>query len=427
MQTAAISNVSGFADIEVEFKFCFENGAGDDLLFELVNAGYINSLKVNGKDIGAEITYSSSASLATISRTKVSIPTSALEAKTWHTATITATNATDGTYLYFAGADPNAATVHGFYLDDITVRRTADNVRKGNLRILYWNIQNGMWSDQHNNYDNFVAFVKKYDPDICVWCEAASIYKDRTNSSQSASNRFLPGGWSALAARYGHSYCALGGHRDNYPQEITSKYPISTLLKITDSNVSGKPIAHGAALQQVNVNGRLLHFITCHMWPQAYGYGVSSANREASAAANEGDYYRQFEMQYILSRTINAPAYSSVTDWILLGDFNSRSRLDNWYLGYPANDTRLLTQDVVLNNTQLHDAVYEYYLPPKNYVSTTGGTGRIDYVYLSSPLMEKVVNVVVVGDKWMTQSPSIYVPSFYDPSDHRPILVDLEL
>lgn len=427
MQTAAISNVSGFADIEVEFKFCFENGAGDDLLFELVNAGYINSLKVNGKDIDAEITYSSSASLATISRTKVSIPTSALEAKTWHTATITATNATDGTYLYFAGADPNAATVHGFYLDDITVRRTADNVRKGNLRILYWNIQNGMWSDQHNNYDNFVAFVKKYDPDICVWCEAASIYKDRTNSSQSASNRFLPGGWSALAARYGHSYCALGGHRDNYPQEITSKYPISTLLKITDSNVSGKPIAHGAALQQVNVNGRLLHFVTCHMWPQAYGYGVSSANREASAAANEGDYYRQFEMQYILSRTINAPAYSSVTDWILLGDFNSRSRLDNWYLGYPANDTRLLTQDVVLNNTQLHDAVYEYYLPPKNYVSTTGGTGRIDYVYLSSPLMEKVVNVVVVGDKWMTQSPSIYVPSFYDPSDHRPILVDLEL
>lgn len=63
----------------------------------------------------------------------------------------------------------------------------------------------------------------------------------------------------------------------------------------------------------------------------------------------------------------------------------------------------------------------------KNYVSTTGGAARIDYVYLSSPLMEKVKGVVVVGDKWMTQSPSIYVPSFYDPSDHRPILIDLEL
>ncbi len=427
MQTAAISNVTGMADIEVEFKFCFENGAGDNLLFELVNAGYINSLKVDGKETGAEITYSSSSSLVTIDRTKVSIPATAVEAKTWHTATVTASNATDGTYLYFAGADPNTSTVHGFYLDDLTVRRTAENVRKGNLRILYWNIQNGMWSDQPDNYDNFVAFVKKYDPDICVWCEAASIYKDRTNSSQSSSKRFLPGGWPSLAARYGHNYSALGGQRDNYPQEITSKYPISTLLKITDSDTAGKPIAHGAAIQQVNVNGRLLHFVTCHMWPQAYGYGVSTAGRDASAAANEGDYYRQFEMQYIVSHTINSPEYASVTDWILLGDLNSRSRLDNWHLGYPANDTRLLTQDVVLNQTKLHDAVYEFYQPPKNYVSTTGGAARIDYVYLSSPLMEKVKGVVVVGDKWMTQSPSIYVPSFYDPSDHRPILIDLEL
>ena len=24
------------------------------------------------------------------------------------------------------------------------------------LRVLYWNIQNGMWADQHNNYDNVV-------------------------------------------------------------------------------------------------------------------------------------------------------------------------------------------------------------------------------------------------------------------------------
>ena len=33
------------------------------------------------------------------------------------------------------------------------------------LRVLYWNIQNGMWADQGNNYDNFVEWVKRYDPD----------------------------------------------------------------------------------------------------------------------------------------------------------------------------------------------------------------------------------------------------------------------
>ncbi len=427
MQTGAITNVNGLADITVEFKFCFQNGAGDDLLFELVNAGYITSLQVDGQDIGAEITYSASSSLVTIGRTKVTIPSSAVVEKTWHTAKLTASNATDGTYLYFAGADPNTATVHGFYLDDITVRHTADAVRKGNLRLLYWNIQNGMWSDQANNYNNFVAFVKKYDPDICVWCEASSIYKDNTNTSQSTALRFLPSGWASLAARYGHNYSALGGFRDNYPQEITSKYPITTVLKITNSNVANNPVSHGAALHQVDVNGKVLSFVTGHLWPQSYGYGVTSAYREKSTEAHEGDYYRQFEMRYILSRTVNSPDYSGVTDWILLGDLNSRSRLDNWYLKYPANDTRLLAQDEILNTTSLHDVIYECYPPTKNYVSTTGGAARIDYVYVSTPLMDKVVNALVLGDKWMTQSPSTYVPSFYDPSDHRPILIDFNL
>ena len=50
------------------------------------------------------------------------------------------------------------------------------------IKVLYWNIQNGMWSDQGNNYDNFVAFVKDLDPDICVWAEAESRYVTDTCS-----------------------------------------------------------------------------------------------------------------------------------------------------------------------------------------------------------------------------------------------------
>ncbi len=107
-----------------------------------------------------------------------------------------------------------------------------------------------MWSDQANDYDNFTAWVKKYDPDVCVWCESATIYKDNTNAGAPASDKFLPDGWPALAARYGHSYTAVGGWRDNYPQTITSKYPIETLLKITDSDQAGKPVSHGAAIQR---------------------------------------------------------------------------------------------------------------------------------------------------------------------------------
>ena len=49
------------------------------------------------------------------------------------------------------------------------------------LKVLYWNIQNGMWSDQADNYDNFVAYVSSLDPDICVWCEAESRYRTDTS------------------------------------------------------------------------------------------------------------------------------------------------------------------------------------------------------------------------------------------------------
>ena len=425
MQTPPIGNLQGITDATISFNFCFMAGATDDMLVQVINAGYITSCKIDGSPVDFKQNYSANASVKIVGHKSVTIPAESAS-KTWHNIELTLTNATDGTRLYIAGNDSGSG-VHGIYIDDITVRSLPGTGRKGNLRLLYWNIQNGMWSDQANNYDNFVAFVRKYDPDICVWCEASSIYKDNTSTSESTSNRFLPSGWAALAARYGHNYSALGGFRDNYPQEVTSKYPITTLLKITDSNVSGKPIAHGAAIQQVNVNGRLLNLVTCHMWPQAYGYGVATANRDASAARNEGDYYREFEMEYIVAQTINNSKYSSVSDWMLLGDMNSRSRKDNWYYGYPENDTRLLTQDVVLNKTQLKDVIAECYPAPDNLVSSTGGTARIDYVYVSSGLMDKVVNALILGDKWVYPVKSKFVSSFYDPSDHRPILVDFDL
>lgn len=70
---------------------------------------------------------------------------------------------------------------------------------KGTIRILYWNIQNGMWSDQHHNFDNFVKWVKKYKPDICVWAEASSIYYDHTYKAEPDSLKILPSHWPEVA------------------------------------------------------------------------------------------------------------------------------------------------------------------------------------------------------------------------------------
>ena len=370
--------------------------------------------------------YSGATGKYIVEKNYVTLPSSESAVKEWHRVEVVVENATDGTMLYWAGNDISSG-VHGFYLDNIEVRSLGEAERGENiLRVLYWNIQNGMWSDQANDYDNFTAWVKKYDPDVCVWCESATIYKDNTNAGAPASDKFLPDGWPALAARYGHSYTAVGGWRDNYPQTITSKYPIETLLKITDTEQAGKPVSHGAAIQQVTVKGHKINVVTLHTWPQAYAFGVTgSANQAASAANNEGDKYRAFEIGYICDKTVNDPAYAAQEDWLMMGDFNARSRVDNWFYNYPENDTRLLVHDHIRNNTDLVDIIAER--NPGRFISSTYGNARIDFMYASPSMYGRVANALIVIDKWTTATKSPYVSNFYDPSDHRPILVDFEL
>ncbi|MBQ2044666.1 MAG: endonuclease, partial [Bacteroidaceae bacterium] len=47
---------------------------------------------------------------------------------------------------------------------------------EGNFRLLYWNIQNGMWDGQTDDYQRFTSCVEGQKPDICVWCEAQKLY-----------------------------------------------------------------------------------------------------------------------------------------------------------------------------------------------------------------------------------------------------------
>ena len=102
------------------------------------------------------------------------------------------------------------------------------------VTVLYWNIQNGMWHDQGADYDNFVAFVKETDPDICIWSEAASRYvTDTCIKMQIPEGQYLPWNWDILAGRYGHKYVLVCGERDTFPQVITSKYPLRIVRRLT--------------------------------------------------------------------------------------------------------------------------------------------------------------------------------------------------
>ena len=422
-----ICNMKGLGSFKFKVRFAMQAGFNGVLLAQLVCGGRIVSAWLDGNELALSsdnYSYKNITSTLRILPSQLSVAANAKDEKRWHTLEVVVADAANGSRIDIRDERVDVG-VHGIYIDSIEAVQIGEWERKSStLRVLMWNIQNGMWADQHNNYDNFVAWVKKWDPDICIWCESESIYKDMTNST--SSTKYLPDGWPELCKRYGHSYVAVGGNRDNYPQTVTSKYPISVVQRITDTNEKNKPVSHGAGHFTITVDGKKINIVTLHMWPQAYGYGVATADRETSKANNEGDKYRAFEMQYIVDQTVKNAKYASEKYWLFGGDTNARSRLDNWFYGYDTNSTKLMTHNILLDQTDLKDVIGCRY--PNSFMASNYGESRIDILYASPEIYKMLDNAVTLIDEWLSDGKkSEYVSSFYDVSDHRPLLMDFDL
>ena len=289
------------------------------------------------------------------------------------------------------------------------------------FKILVWNIQNGMWSDQGNNYDNFVTWVKANDPDVCIWCESRSNYQTGKKTAMPDAGVYLPDGWGELAARYGHSYWGKGGHRDRFPQVITSKYPVEVVQQII-GNEADSVVSHGAGHFKVMLADQPVNFVSLHTWPQKYAFGVSgTAAQEASKAENGGDKYRLKEITYICEHTIAKSKDPETEWWLMAGDFNAQSSLDNEQYKYSLDDTRFLVHDYVLENTPYKDVIKQQH--PAEFKSTTSGSSRIDFVYCSPAMMKQVTYADVVRDGWTGTIVKDEETGFKHPSDHRPLIV----
>ena len=292
------------------------------------------------------------------------------------------------------------------------------------LKVLYWNIQNGMWADQGNNYDNFVEFVTSEDPDICVWAEAESRYRtDTAVKMEGCEEAYLPYNWDLLARRYGHQYVCIAGKRDTFPQVVTSKYPVRVVDRI-NGNGEDIVVVHGAGHVEVVVNGETINIVTVHTYPQKYAY--LAEDRKASAADNGGDVFRAAEMKYICEQTILKQDPEGTGNWMMVGDFNAVSRVDNWHLGRPEEDKAFLLNDYVRSQTPYIDLIEKWY--PGEYQKSTFSGRRIDFVYLTKPLFEKVTEARTIHDGFATtyRDPRKGI-DFCHPSDHYPIIFTMNL
>lgn len=407
---SGLESLKDFSVIEVSFKVSFKEDETEDLVFHLPDGGFITGVMMDSKNV-LDPVYGDKGWPVCTSHTVCPGDLTAGE----HVLTYTIEGADAETSLEFSGAD---YAVSGMRVKSIKALERAD------FRLLLWNIQCGMWADQGNDYDNFVAWLKKIDPDCFAVVEAQTVKKTGGSGAVAAEDKYFPAGWAETAPRYGHPYVDGSGHRDAYPQELTSKTPITTIRKITETSVAGKYVRHGAGHFRVTVCGREIDIVTMHTWPQAYAPGISSDKQEESAAANEGDHYRKFEVEEVMKMTVLNPEFASQKNWIVVGDMNSFSRADSWYYGLDENSTKYIAQDYIRDNTDLIDVIEARY-PGKFMNTTAAGTKRIDFAYVSPTLYEAVLNAVVVRDAW-TNGVHSGIASQYYPSDHRPILIDFK-
>lgn len=250
------------------------------------------------------------------------------------------------------------------------------------LHLIDYNILEGMKLDKGSNFDNFVTWVQKKDPDIMTLCEC---------------NNFTEESLKALSTRYGHPYAVLC-KETGFPVAITSKYPIELRNRMLD----GTPLWHGA----LHVRIKNINVVALHLYP----FG-KYPNSDAGAAGS-GDAYRDEEIGYILDNTIRR--YPTEPFWVMCGDFNSYSPKDEEVLG----DQYYNTHKTVLGSGY-HDALRDrhsvfFRTVPTVYGGWNGEAGRrIDFIYASQGVMREIDRSEVLYDDFTDTH-----------SDHYPVMIE---
>ncbi|WP_343535682.1 endonuclease/exonuclease/phosphatase family protein [Pedobacter sp.] len=257
-----------------------------------------------------------------------------------------------------------------------------------NLRILSYNILEGMKTDTTKGKQQFVEWVKNQDPDIFAIQEA---------------NKFTAESLAALAKSYGHNYSVLVKEK-GYPTALTSRYPITNVEKINEG------ITHGYIVAEVNG----YNIVVLHLNPHNY-------------------LTRRTEIAAILAKIKERKMTKKL---VVMGDFNSNSPLDK--ANYADGQLLKRLKDAqaknknhnnLVNGNELDFEVQESILDfglvdiikhlaekdPANAAEINPAKHRIDYIYVSKDLKSKVVAGKFIRDDFTRKF-----------SDHLPITIELK-
>ena len=442
------SNIEGISDIEISFKYTPEVRPSCDFDLLINHVGVVKEYWVNGvRHTLTPNNYpfrSSKTENIVLQNRAFSVGTHFAddEEKPWFDVRVVVSGATNKTSFSIVAQKMGDNIRNGFFLDDIEVRHIRSVSRDKILRIMDYNVQNGIWSDQSNNYDGFVEYMKEQDIDIAIFCEASTIYYDHTDKGSKYEERYLPykyqpyergktdhlvpTGWIELAQRYGHPYAVIGAHQDNYPVVVTSKYPIVKSYKL-----GGPEVSHGGIHAQVEVDGEIINVVGFHTWPQGWTMGVRGKEARAKSKLEYGGHQTRYEeFRIFMQRTILNPEFANEKHWIITGDMNCFSPLDDATFDLGWENPRYAGQRYLIENVpQVKDLIKLYNCPDKRdvVIPSTMGTGRIDLMYGSEKFVKTMIKAKSPREGW-TSGKWDSETRFYKEcgSDHLPVLVDFE-
>ena len=151
------------------------------------------------------------------------------------------------------------------------------------MKIISYNILEGMAADTSPDKRNFIEWVRAQNTDILALQEA---------------NRFTQESLGRLARAYGHPYVALSKEK-GYPVALTSRYPIE------QPHIIREPMTHGCLIAEIA------------------RYRIAVLHLDPFSCRKRKD-----ELQLVLHTIEHEKRLSGKDNWILMGDFNSFSPID---------------------------------------------------------------------------------------------------
>lgn len=261
------------------------------------------------------------------------------------------------------------------------------------LKIISYNVYNGMKLDESEGKQQYIDWAKAQDADIIAWQEMNFFTREKLEK---------------FAAGYGHKYAVLLKESPDdpafFPVAITSKYPIVNVNKVVDN------LWHGALFADVGN----YHFVITHMNP----FWTAKRIDEINLIIDSIKYSRDPNGKWIIAGDLNSFSPADEADYdksTLLEDIKEKQKkrpilenLVNGQLSYTVQQN--LLDAGYIDALKLKHKEFISTAPTKVFYDQASVPLRYDYIYVSPPLKNNVIDVKVLKDDFTDKY-----------SDHYPV------